>query len=68
MIMIRRCSVEEIKDKKETRFNLEQEVHLEDQREKDRRKELSEGFTYISTVGWICRRERFRRKDLARQK
>lgn len=28
----------------------------------ERRKLPSEGFTYISTVGWICRRERKRRK------
>jgi hypothetical protein len=29
----------------------------------DRRRESCEGFTYVSTVGWICRREQFRRKD-----
>ncbi len=29
----------------------------------ERRKEPSCGFTFISTVGWICRREQFRRKD-----
>jgi hypothetical protein len=29
----------------------------------ERRKEPSCGFTCISTVGWICRREQFRRKD-----
>jgi hypothetical protein len=29
----------------------------------ERRQEPSSGFTYISTVGWICRREQFRRKD-----
>jgi hypothetical protein len=29
----------------------------------DRRKELSEGFACVSTVGWICRREKTRRKD-----
>ena len=41
-------------------------VHHSDKREKDRRKELCEGYCYISTVGWICRRERFRRKGAAR--
>jgi hypothetical protein len=29
----------------------------------ERRKEPACGFTQISTVGWICRREQFRRKD-----
>jgi hypothetical protein len=28
----------------------------------ERRKESACGFTYISTVGWICRREQCRRK------
>ena len=32
-------------------------------REEQRRSEESSGFTYISTVGWICRREKIRRKD-----
>ncbi len=51
-----------IKDSKENTFDFEQMVHHEHQREDDRRKEPCEGFTYISTVGWICRRERFRRQ------
>jgi len=29
----------------------------------DRRKAPACGYTYISTVGWICRREQSRRKD-----
>jgi hypothetical protein len=29
----------------------------------ERRKASARGFTYISTVGWICRREQSRRKD-----
>jgi hypothetical protein len=29
----------------------------------ERRKRPSNGFTYISSVGWIDRRERLRRKD-----
>lgn len=29
----------------------------------ERRKEPACGFTYVSTVGWICRREQFRRED-----
>ncbi len=32
-------------------------------REEQRRREESAGFAYISTVGWICRREKTRRKD-----
>jgi len=54
----------EIIENRETQLDFEKEVHHEDQREKDRREEPCEGYTYISTVGWICRRERFRRKDL----
>jgi hypothetical protein len=29
----------------------------------ERRKKPACGFIYISTVGWICRREQIRRKD-----
>jgi hypothetical protein len=29
----------------------------------DRRKKPARGFMYISTVGWICRREQIRRED-----
>lgn len=32
-------------------------------RKQDRRKKASPGFAYISMVGWICRREKSRRKD-----
>jgi len=32
-------------------------------RMQDRRKKASPGFAYISMVGWICRREKSRRKD-----
>ena len=30
-------------------------------RGKDRRKEDSNGYMYVSVVGWICRREKLRR-------
>ena len=43
-----------------------QKARLEHPREGDRRKESCEGFTYVSTVGWICRRERIRRQDSER--
>jgi hypothetical protein len=36
---------------------------LERRNGSDRRKAPACGFTYISSVGWICRREQFRRKD-----
>jgi hypothetical protein len=29
----------------------------------ERRKDSAPGYTFISSVGWICRRERFRRKQ-----
>lgn len=38
-------------------------IGLENRMEDDRRSESSEGFTYISSVGWIDRREKRRRKD-----
>lgn len=56
----------EIVEIHETQFDFAPEVRFEDHREKDRREEPCEGYWYISTVGWICRRERFRRKDLTR--
>jgi hypothetical protein len=44
-------------------LNPEQSIHFESRHEKDRRSEPSKGFAYITTVGWIDRRERHRRKD-----
>jgi hypothetical protein len=44
-------------------INLEQGLQVGNQREQDRRSEPNEGFTYISSVGWIDRRERLRRED-----
>lgn len=41
-----------------------QKVDAGDKRKhEDRRKVCSEGYAYISVVGWICRRERSRRKN-----
>lgn len=48
---------EQMKD----RATLQSDVERRSQEE--RRQEESCGFTCISTVGWICRRERSRRKD-----
>ncbi len=48
---------------KDAQLNLEQDLYSENRWEEDRRSEPGEGFTYISTVGWIDRRERLRRKD-----
>lgn len=56
-------------EKKETnntnnsRINFAKDRHDENRWADDRRSEPSEGFTYISSVGWIDRRERLRRKD-----
>ncbi len=46
-----------------SQLDFEQGHHLENRCEEDRRREPGEGFTYISTVGWIDRREMLRRKD-----
>lgn len=32
-----------------------------DRRQGERREEKSDGFAYITSVGWICRREKCRR-------
>jgi hypothetical protein len=53
----------DINDTKGANLDLLQSIDLNDRREEDRRKEPGEGFTYVSTVGWICRREKLRRKD-----
>ena len=58
--------MKEIKDSKKNMFDREQESPIEDRRKKDRRQQAGEGFCYISIVGWICRRERNRRKDVDR--
>lgn len=41
----------------------QQDHDFGDRRNDDRRKEPCEGYTYVSMVGWICRREQSRRKD-----
>ena len=43
--------------------NFDEHTDSSDRRYVDRRKESKKGFTYISMVGWICRREMPRRKD-----
>lgn len=56
-------------EKKETEHkndiepNQERRINLDNRWGEDRRKEPSDGFTYITSVGWIDRRERLRRKD-----
>jgi hypothetical protein len=35
----------------------------EDRRQECRRKLESKGYCYLSMVGWMCRREKIRRKD-----
>jgi hypothetical protein len=53
----------DIKEIKDAKLDFSQELDLYDRREQDRRRESSEGYAYVSTVGWICRREKIRRKD-----
>lgn len=48
---------------KDTQINFEQDHHFENRWKENRRRKPGEGFIYISTVGWIDRRERLRRKD-----
>ncbi len=49
--------------RKEEQLDFEKSMSLDDRRFEERRKEPGEGFAYVSTVGWICRREQCRRKD-----
>jgi hypothetical protein len=54
----------EVNNTKESQFDNYQSRYLVENRQKqERRTEPSEGYTYISVVGWIDRREKFRRKD-----
>jgi hypothetical protein len=48
---------------KESQLNFEQDDDFSNRRCDDRRKAPCEGFAYVSTVGWICRREQCRRRD-----
>jgi hypothetical protein len=41
----------------------EEEEKDRDRRKKCRRKQESKGYCYITMVGWMCRREKTRRKD-----
>lgn len=53
----------ETQNTKNGHLNPEQSINLENRQEEERRSMPSKGFTYITTVGWIDRRERHRRKD-----
>jgi hypothetical protein len=53
----------ETNDTKNTQLNIEVGYDFENRWNEGRRKEPSKGFTYISSVGWIDRREMLRRKD-----
>lgn len=48
---------------KHVQFSFDPAHKLESRLDDDRRTEPSKGFTYISSVGWIDRREKLRRKD-----
>jgi hypothetical protein len=53
----------EVKSINAAQFDNEQARYFENRQEQDRRSEPSDGFAYISIVGWIDRRERRRRND-----
>ncbi len=52
----------ETNNTKDAQLNIEHGCQFENRWGKDRRGEPNEGFTYISSVGWIDRREKLRRK------
>ncbi|MGD9365075.1 MAG: hypothetical protein PVH87_05220 [Desulfobacteraceae bacterium] len=53
----------ETKHTNDTRANYGKSHKSDNRLREERRKLPSNGFTYISSVGWIDRRERLRRKD-----
>lgn len=55
--------MQEKKFTKKIQTQFKQNIRLFNRRFPDRRREPCKGFTYITTVGWICRREKNRRKD-----
>ena len=59
MAMIKQTSSDIIKEKFK---KFEDNNILKERRDRERRLEFCEGYMYISTVGWICRRERKRRE------
>ena len=66
---VKRCAMivnhqtnQEINNLKNAQLDFELSLFDEHRWKEDRRREPSEGYTYISTVGWIDRRERLRRK------
>jgi len=44
-------------------YTFSQDKIANEQRIRDRREKDSPGFAHITIVGWICRREKIRRKD-----
>jgi hypothetical protein len=48
---------------RESQRDNDQGYYFKKRQKQERRTEPSEGYTYISIVGWIDRRERLRRKD-----
>lgn len=50
-------------DENNDKSTPESQVTKEERRAEERRRKKSDGYMYISTVGWICRRERCRRED-----
>lgn len=53
----------DINNTKNTCHDSAQGGRVEKRSEEDRRREQNNGFTYITVVGWIDRRERLRRRD-----
>ena len=49
--------------KRDIRFDKKDALYFDERCGYDRRKAPSEGYAYVSTVGWICRREHHRRND-----
>jgi hypothetical protein len=55
--------MDDIKKDKDRKADPSSEENSDKRNGRDRRSEPSEGFACVSTVGWICRREKTRRKD-----
>lgn len=48
---------------KDVQADIERDLRADSRWGEDRRTEYSRGYTYVSMVGWIDRREKKRRKD-----
>jgi hypothetical protein len=62
-ILMGRAKMEEKEKSNKQNHGFQKEIATKDYRIRERREKDCPGFTYVSIVGWICRRENVRRKN-----